>query len=258
MSTDLWWWRGRRASAALGFTCRDGGVSTGDWVGLNLGAHVGDDPTAVEHNRTAVLDSLDEWPTSREPARPVFMRQVHGAQVRVIDDLDDLADPIPDSDGVVTTLPDIALFTLVADCTPVLLCDTDAGIIGAAHAGRPGMLAGVVPATVAAMRDLGAHQIAAVVGPSVCGRCYEVPESMRAEAIATEPVSGAVTWTGTPAIDVAAGVVDQLRRAGVQTTWVPGCSREEPALYSYRRDGTTGRFAGVIVRREADEAGRTP
>ena len=71
---------------------------------------------------------------------------------------------------------------------------------------------------------------------------------MRSEAIATEPVSGAVTWTGTPAIDVATGVADQLRRAGVvETTWVPGCSREESGLYSYRRDGTTGRFAGVIV-----------
>lgn len=258
MSTDLWWWRGRRDGAALGFTRRDGGTSTGEFSGLNLGAHVGDDPGAVEGNRALVLASLEH--SEGAPVRPVFMRQVHGAAVRVLDDVAALADPAPESDGVVTTLPDVALFTLVADCTPVLLCDSGAGVIGAAHAGRPGMLAGVVPATVAAMRDLGADEITAVVGPSVCGRCYEVPESMRADAIATEPVSGAVTWTGTPAIDVAAGVVDQLRRAGVATTWVRGCTRDESSLYSYRRDGTTGRFAGVIVRHDTDdtdEAGRT-
>lgn len=257
MGTDLWWWRGRRGSAALGFTRRDGGSSTGEWSGLNLGAHVGDDPHAVEDNRAAVLVALQHLSGAARAPRPVFMQQVHGATVRVLDDAADRAEPAPASDGVVTALPDVALFTLVADCTPVLLCDDMAGVIGAAHAGRPGMLSGVVPATVAAMRDLGAREITAVVGPSVCGRCYEVPETMRSEAIATEPVSGSVTWTGTPAIDVAAGVVEQLRRAGVEITWVPGCSREEPALYSYRRDGMTGRFAGVIVRPEPDSAART-
>lgn len=260
MSTDLWWWRGRRGSAALGFTRRDGGVSTGDWAGLNLGAHVGDDPRAVDRNRAAVLDALRGSTGASKAPRPVFMKQVHGAAVRVIDDAATLERPTPEGDGVVTTLAGVALFVLVADCTPVLLTDTAAGVIGAAHAGRPGMLAGVVPATVAAMRDLGATDIEAVVGPSVCGRCYEVPERMRADAVTREPVSGTVTWAGTPAIDVAAGVVEQLRRDGVEVTWIPGCSREEPALYSYRRDGTTGRFAGVIVRADLDdsESGRTP
>ena len=252
MSTDLWWWRGRRGSATLGFTRRGGGISTDDWAGLNLGAHVGDDPAAVERNRELVLASLQQLSGASLPPRPVFMRQVHGAAVRGLQDIADLTEPVPESDGVVTALPDVALFALIADCTPVLFWDNEAGVIGAAHAGRPGMLAGVVPATVAAMRDLGAREIAAAIGPSVCGRCYEVPEDMRSEAIATEPVSGAVTWTGTPAIDVATGVADQLRRAGVvETTWVAGCSREESGLYSYRRDGTTGRFAGVIVQSQA-------
>ncbi len=116
------------------------------------------------------------------------------------------------------------------------------------HAGRPGMVAGVVPRTLEVMADLGAGDVDAVVGPSVCGRCYEVPAEMRSAAAEVEPVSATVSWTGTPAIDVAAGVVAQLRAAGVPVTWVPGCSRERDDLYSYRRDGTTGRFAGVVAR----------
>ena len=111
------------------------------------------------------------------------------------------------------------------------------------------MTKGIVAQAISAMRDLGATQVSAVVGPSVCGRCYEVPLDMREDAAAVSPESRAVTWTGTPAIDVAAGVAAQLRAAGVDdVTWVPGCAREDEALFSYRRDGTTGRFAGVIVR----------
>ena len=100
------------------------------------------------------------------------------------------------------------------------------------------------------MRELGAVRLEATVGPSVCGRCYEVPEPMRAEAVQAWPETCAVTWTGTPAIDVAAGVVAQLTRLGVGVTWLPGCARERDDLYSHRRDGVTGRFAGVIVRRQ--------
>lgn len=259
MPSRPWWWRERRGDVALGFTRREGGSSTGQWSGLNLGSHVGDDAAAVASNRAAVRHALAELSgVDAAGLRPVFMNQVHGAQVRTITDSDridridqvDQIDQVAECDGVVTNLPGTALFVLVADCAPVLLHDAAAGVIGAAHAGRPGMLAGVVPATIAAMRDLGAHDIRAVVGPSVCGRCYEVPETMRADAVAIEPVSGAVTWQGTPAIDVATGVVEQLRREGAEVTWVGGCTREEPALYSHRRDGQTGRLGGVIARSE--------
>lgn len=249
MPGGTWWWSERRSGATVAFTRRDGGRSGDPWSGLNLAGHVGDDTSDVLHNRALVARALTEL-AGVEPARlqQVFMNQVHGAQVRVITTPEQLVEPTPEADAVVTTLADVALFSLVADCAPVLLHDDGAGVIAAAHAGRPGMLAGVVPATLAAMRDLGAGEIHAVVGPSVCGRCYEVPEQMRDEAIATEPVSGAVTWRGTPAIDVASGVVEQLRREGADVTWVRGCTREEPALYSYRRDGQTGRLAGVVVR----------
>lgn len=246
---ESWWWSERRGDTVLAVTARDGGFSTGEFRGLNLGAHVGDDGDAVQRNRAAVLADVAEM-AGIASLRPAFMNQVHGAGVRVITDPGQLDTPVPASDGVVTTLPGVALFTLVADCVPVLLYDNDSGVIAAAHAGRRGMLAGVVPATLAAMREAGAATVEAVVGPAVCGRCYEVPEQVRTEAAALEPVCAAVTWSGTTAIDVAAAVVEQLRREGVATTWVPGCTRENDRLYSYRRDGRTGRCAGVIVRRD--------
>ncbi|KNX36894.1 peptidoglycan editing factor PgeF [Luteipulveratus halotolerans] len=224
------------------FTDAAGGVSAAPFTGLNLGAHVGDRAEDVERNRRLLAGAL-----GLERDRLVFMNQVHGADVEVVNGpRSEQAQPY---DAVVTTEPDLGLVVLVADCTPVLLADPVAGVAAAVHAGRPGMTAGVVPATVAKMRELGATSISAAVGPSVCGRCYEVPTEMRAAAAAASPVSATVTWQGRPAIDVAAGVVDQLSREGVEVTWVPGCTRESADLYSYRRDQRTGRSAGVVVLR---------
>jgi YfiH family protein len=153
----------------------------------------------------------------------------------------------------VTTSTDLALAVLVADCTPVLMVDRTAGVAAAVHAGRPGMLQGVVGRAIDAMSDLGARSISAVVGPSVCGRCYEVPEAMRAQAAAISPVAAAISWEGTPSIDVAAGVVDQLKARSVAVQWVQGCSRESEGLFSYRRRHRTGRFAGVVRMLEPGE-----
>ena len=218
-------------------TDRSAGVSTGRYSGLNLGAHVDDTPDAVIENRRLLTERL---------GRPVvYMDQCHGAEVAVVDGVPDLP---PSCDAVVTRSTEVALAVLVADCVPVLLSGSG-GVVAAVHAGRPGLVAGVVPRTLEAMRDLGAGEVDAVVGPSVCGRCYEVPDEMRATAAAVQPVSATVSWTGTAAIDVAAGVVAQLRVGGVEVRWVPGCTRERDDLYSYRRDGPTGRFAGVVLRR---------
>lgn len=215
-------------------TSREGGASEGDFAGLNLGGHVGDDPDVVAENRRRLEEAV---------GMPVaYMQQVHGADVAVVE----AAGTGPTCDAIVTTTPGLAVAVLVADCTPVLLADADAGVVAAVHAGRPGMLAGVVPAAIAQMRELGARSISATVGPSVCGRCYEVPADMRADAASVAPASVATTWIGTPAIDVAAGVVEQLAAEGVAVEWLPGCTREDDDLYSYRRDGRTGRLAGVI------------
>ena len=238
---SVFFWRDDLGGIRRAFTDRSGGVSEPPYAALNLGGHVGDDPGAVRENRARVASALGV-----EPPRLVFMDQCHGSDVAVVTDRPDGALPV---DGVVTAEPDLALAVLVADCTPVLLSDEAAGVVGAVHAGRPGMTTGVLAQAISAMRDLGATQIAAVVGPSVCGRCYEVPLQMREAAASVSPEASAVSWTGTPAIDVASGVVAQLRSAGVdELTWVPGCAREDESLFSYRRDGTTGRFAGVIVR----------
>lgn len=171
------------------------------------------------------------------------MSQVHGERVV------EAGGPREQCDGIVTDRPDVVLLVRVADCVPVLLADPDAGVIGAAHAGRPGMAAGVVPATVSRMRELGARRIGAWLGPSVCGRCYEVPAALRAEVAAVEPASASTTSWGTPALDVAAGVRAQLERDGVEVHDRGRCTRESPDLYSYRRDGDrAGRLAGVVRR----------
>lgn len=237
----MFFWRDDVGGIRRAFTDRDGGVSEPPYAGLNLGGHVGDAPEAVRKNRARVAAEFGV-----DADRLVFMDQCHGSDVAVVDARPD--GPLP-VDGVVTARAGLALAVLVADCTPVLLSDSGAGVIGAVHAGRPGMTNGIVPQAISAMRDLGATDVSAVVGPSVCGRCYEVPAEMRDVAGSVSPESVTVSWTGTPAVDVAAGVVAQLRAAGVaDVTWVPGCAREDASLFSYRRDGTTGRFAGVVVR----------
>ena len=245
----MFWWRdtvtGRDGrSADVAFTDRAGGVSSGRLGSLNLGASVGDDPDAVRGNRATVAHAM-----GLAPDRLAFMHQVHGNHAVRTTSATTGEQP-RQCDGQVTDVPGLGLAVLVADCTPVLLVDVDAGVIGAVHAGRPGMTTGIVDATLDEMAELGSSAPRAFVGPSVCGRCYEVPEQMRADAGRRSPESRAVSWTGTPAIDVASGVVSQLRSRQVPVTWVPGCTRESDRLFSYRRDHGEGRFAGVVVLRE--------
>jgi YfiH family protein len=232
----------------VGFTGRATAVGSPPYDGLNLGGHVGDDPLSAERNRSAVAAALGV-----RPDRLLFLNQVHG--VEVLDAEGPWPSDVPDGDAVVSGARDLALAVLVADCVPVLLHDAAAGLVAAAHAGRQGLVAGIVPAILERMRQRGAERIAAVIGPSVCGRCYEVPADMAAAAAQVAPSSRARSWTGSPAIDIAAGVIEQLHRAGVAVDQVPGCTREEADLYSHRRDGVTGRFAGVIVRRAVAPVG---
>ncbi|MFI0836379.1 peptidoglycan editing factor PgeF [Streptomyces sp. NPDC021140] len=229
--------------AHFGFTDRWGGVSAVPYEELNLGGAVGDDPVAVTANRELAAKSLGV-----DPARVVWMNQVHGADVAVVDA--PWGDrPVPRVDAVVTAERGLALAVLTADCVPVLLADPVSGVAAAAHAGRPGLVAGVVPAAVRAMTELGADpaRIVARTGPAVCGRCYEVPEEMRAEVAAVEPAAYADTAWGTPALDVGAGVHAQLERLGVRDrAQSPVCTRESADHFSYRRDRTTGRLAGYV------------
>lgn len=185
---------------------------------------------------------LDDFAPGNELAD---LHQVHGAEVDVVEDRS--TPDRPDADGIVTTRAGVVLMVRAADCVPVLLADADAAVIGAAHCGRPGLAAGVVPATVGRMRDLGARSITAWIGPHVCGACYEVPDPMQATVGAAVPASVATTSWGTPSLDLGAGVRAQLAGEGVSVHDVSRCTRESADLYSYRRDGDrAGRLAGLI------------
>lgn len=225
------------------FTARPGGTSSGRFATLNLSHSVGDDPSMVEANREIVLRAVGDGPSAL-----AWMRQVHGAGVVYASPSAPPAQS-QEADAIFTRSPALALAVQVADCAPVLLADPHARLVGAAHAGRPGMAAGVVPALVAAMIDAGAEpaRMHALVGPSICGRCYEVPAWMRDEVAAAVPDSACVTSKGTPGIDLRVGLHAQLAHAGISAiTDDLRCTAESSELYSYRRDGDTGRFAGVI------------
>ncbi len=156
--------------------------------------------------------------------------------------------PRASADALVSDEAGVVLLVRAADCVPVLFADPVARIVGAAHAGRPGVAANVVPHTVAAMRDLGAHDITAWVGPHVCGACYEVPPSLRDDVAAVVPATRATTSWGTPSLDLGAGVRAQLEQAGATVVDVSTCTRESPDLFSYRRDGAaSGRLAALIT-----------
>ena len=177
------------------------------------------------------------------------LSQFHGSEVATVTTVPVAGplDDVPHADAQVTSLRGVGLMVRVADCVPVVLADPAAGVIGAAHAGRLGTALDIVTTTVAAMRDLGASQITAWIGPHICGRCYEVPEQMRSEVSAVVPETHARTSWGTPALDLGAGVRAQLERAGATVIEVGRCTLEDPALHSHRRDGAAaGRFAGLV------------
>jgi polyphenol oxidase len=225
-----------------GFSVRHGGSSASPYDSLNLGLSIGDDTAAVLANRRALAAACGLAADSL-----TWMRQVHGRDVWYAGG-DPAAPPGP-VDAMFTSRPGQALCVLVADCAPVLLADAAAGIVGAAHAGREGLAAGVVPSLVSAMTEAGASpaRMRAVIGPAICGSCYEVPADLQARVGAVVPAAMCATAAGTSGLDIAAGLAAQLAAAGVGSISADGrCTRESPELYSYRRDGRTGRFVGLV------------
>lgn len=230
-----------------------GGLSPSPWAatrgpGLDLGLNVGDDPVRVRANRALLAEALG--------VPVVYATQVHGADVAVVDDpAAARLDSVGEADGLVTRVPGLALAVLVADCVPVLLADPRARVVGVAHAGRRGVELDVVGKVFATMQHLGAApaDVRAVVGPSACGRCYEVPEEMRDAVGAGAPGAPSTTSWGTPALDLPRAVEARLRSLGVGHVARDGrCTIEDDALFSHRRAtgpgraGTTGRLAGVV------------
>jgi YfiH family protein len=223
-------------------TTRAGGVSAPPFDTFNLGDHVGDDPAAVTANRkrlTAAIGLGDD--------RVVWMNQVHGDHVVVVDEPPDAA--VDNTDALVTTMPRLALAVVTADCVPVLMADARTGVVAAVHAGRVGAQKGVVARAVEAILGLGAHveDISVLLGPAVSGRNYEVPAAMAAEVEAALPGSRTTTSRGTPALDLRAGIARQLTTLGVTAIDVdPRCTVEDRTLFSHRRVAPTGRQASLV------------
>ena len=224
------------------FTSRAGGVSAAPYDSFNLGTHVGDDAADVAANRARLAQIL-----GLPEERFVWMEQLHTNTVTLIDGPS--ATPVEATDALVTREKNLALCVLVADCTPVLLSDHTAGVIGAAHAGRMGARNGIVRNTVEAMVGLGAEpsRIQVLLGPAAAGESYEVPEGMALDVEKHLPGSRTRTKKGTPGIDVRAGLVRQLMSLGV--THIDADPRDtitDKDFFSHRREGVTGRQAGVI------------
>jgi YfiH family protein len=211
----------------------------------NLALHVGDDPAQVRLRRGEL-----EQAAGLGARRFQYMNQVHGSHVAVITGGADGAltekTAAPTADAMVSRGRPLAV--MVADCVPVVLVGEQASgapVLGVAHAGRPGVASGVVPAAVARLRALGADRVSAWIGPSICGPCYEVPEGMRDDVAALVPATWCTTSRGAPGLDLPAGVRSQLEADGVTVEYSGGCTLEDETLFSYRRNNRTGRFAGL-------------
>jgi YfiH family protein len=220
-------------------------VSKAPFGTFNLGDHVGDDPAAVAANRARLASAL-----GRRAARGVWMNQVHGDRVEVVDGPQSAAaGGGVGTDALVTRTPRLALAVVTADCVPVLMADARAGVIAAVHAGRVGAQRGVVARAVEAMLGLGARagDISVLLGPAVSGRNYEVPAVMADEVEAALPGSRTTTAAGTPGLDLRAGIACQLKDLGVKAIDVdPRCTVADSTLFSHRRDAPTGRLASLV------------
>ena len=196
-----------------------------------MALHVGDDPLVVAQNR-------DDLKALSAPLQ--FMNQVHGDDVVVVDEL--ISEPT--ADALITQNPDIALAVMVADCIPLLLVSDL--VIAAVHVGRRGLVNGIALKTVSKMRELGAIDIRAELGPSICGKCYDVPQDLADEVALLHPVASSMSGIGSPALDLPRALVAALDSVDVSSQVSSVCTLENHDYFSYRRHNITGRTAGVI------------
>ncbi len=216
------------------FTNRNGGRSAAPYSSKNLASHVGDNRDLVRENRELV--EAEFGPT-------IYMNQMHGDSVVVVEGIPTLE---PIADALVTEQPNIALAVLVADCIPLLLWDEAKTCAAAVHVGRQGLVNGITEKTIEIMQTMGASHIHALLGPSICGRCYEVGADIYQGVVAAFPDAESRTPKGSLALDLPRALHAQLQRLGVSVIASNKCTVEELDYYSYRRDGVTGRQVGVI------------
>lgn len=227
------------------FTTRNGGMSSGPYTSLNLGDHVGDDPSVVSQNRTLLRRVL--------PGEPRWLKQVHGTTpVRV--DGDDCTSPC-NGDAAFSRSAGNVCAVLVADCLPVLLCDHAGTMVGVIHAGWRGMVEGVIERTVSEIGRTGdiKTRIMAWLGPAIGPRHFEVGDEVR-QAFVERDKESAVAFmphhahSGKWSADLFLLARQRLTKAGVGDIYGGDeCTFSNPArFFSYRRDGKTGRMAGLI------------
>ena len=218
-----------------GFLGRRGGISTGVCAGLNVGFGADDDREAVVENRRRAVTAVAPG------ARLVSVYQVHSADA-VYADAPWPDDDRPHADALVTDRPGLALAIVTADCTPILLADREAGVIGAAHAGWKGAFTGVVEAAVAAMEARGARRerIAAALGPDIARKSYEVDEAFLRRFLETEPAHERFFTPGREGhhqFDLEAFVLARVAAAGVRKAEALGLDtyQEPDRFFSFRR-----------------------
>ena len=221
------------------FTDRFGGVSSHPYESFNFALHVGDDPLIVAKNRAILASQIGV-----EISKVHYMNQVHGKEVALID-TSTAHSPSPTADALFTTEPGIALVVLTADCIPLLLLSDRA--IAAVHVGRKGLVERIAPETIRAFREHGIEpdEITAVMGASICGRCYEVDIQMYDVVVARIPECATSREKHT--LDLIAGLQAQLGEYGITPTIDRRCTAEDSSLFSYRRDDVTGRQASVVI-----------
>jgi YfiH family protein len=243
---------GRPSSWAA--TGRSGGVSRPPYDTLNLAGYVGDDDGAVASNRSTLARAL-----GASDSRLAVMDAVHGADVAIVDE----PGVVDGVDALVTQAPGLAIAALGADCVPVALIGDDGLTVGVAHCGWRGLVIDVVHSVVSAVRDHGCDISTVILGPAVCGTCYPVPPDRADEVVrrCSGPVSAAAVTRcadGQPGIDVRLGVRARLVELGLDPGVIMtagGCTVEDPALFSFRRDGITGR-QGIGVCLAPDDLAR--
>jgi YfiH family protein len=235
-----------------GFFTRRGGVSAGIFKGLNCGAGSSDQSEIVQMNRKLVAEAM-----SVRPENLLSVNQVHSATAVIVDG--PLGGERPTADAIVSATPGVALGILTADCAPVLFADQKAGVVGAAHAGWKGALAGVLEETIVAMETLGARtaDISVTIGPCISQRNYEVGQEFLEDFIAEEPEYVRFFAQGKDPehyqFDLPSFCLYRVREAGVaDADWVGHCTYADPErFYSYRRtthlkQADYGRLISVI------------
>lgn len=221
------------------------GIGAPPYGGFNLGAHVGDDPGAVQANRAHLTPAI-------LPKPPVWLSQVHGIRVLTLTGNES---PLtaPEADAVMTTVPGQVCAIMTADCLPVLIADREGRVVGAAHAGWRGLAAGVLEALVEGMSALGqvqARDLLVWLGPAIGPTAFEVGDDVRRTFLAQSPAHASgfqAQAAGKWLADLSALARQKLAALGVTAVTDSGvCTYTSADFYSYRREKVTGRMASMI------------